>query len=458
MPRARISACLIVQNERERLPAALASVGFCDEVLVVDGGSTDDTAELARTAGAQVIEHPWRGFAIQRNVAIDAACGDWILEVDADERVSPELRTSIEALLAQPPEGVAMAVCALRNRFLGGLLGPSAKYPAYRSRLFRRGAYRHDESLTVHEGLEPRERPAILAGDLEHELAATLREALLDTWRYARLESRRVPRPRAAGAYLKGVVLRPAAKLCYRTVDGRRLARRVARAAEDLTRRRLRRARLGARAAASRTRAGAASRRRGCTLRPPARGPVRIVAVSGRGRPTERAVRWLSALQQHGADVALISEEPAPCPDLPQQTVARIGPLVIARALDVERQVRVVDVVVPFGRRARLVQRVLPPTLRPAVAGVDCDAEPDRGVRARPCGCATVSRRIAQAQVVRKISTEHGAWWETLLGTEPSRKRLAPVMPLLPTTIRSARAPRRHRGSRRRGRPGGRRR
>ena len=116
-----------------------------------------------------MIEHPWRGFAIQRNVAIDAACGDWILEVDADERVSPELRTSIEALLAQPPEGVAMAVCALRNRFLGGLLGPSAKYPAYRSRLFRRGAYRHDESLTVHEGLEPRERPAILAGDLEHD-------------------------------------------------------------------------------------------------------------------------------------------------------------------------------------------------------------------------------------------------------------------------------------------------
>ncbi len=197
MPRARISACLIVQDEQERLPAALASVAFCDEVIVVDGGSTDDTVAMARQAGAQVIERPWRGFAIQRNVAIDAAGGDWILEVDADERVSPALRTSIEALLQQPPKGVGIAVCALRNRFLGGLLGPSAKYPAYRSRLFRRGTYRHDESLAVHEGLELRELPAILDGDLEHELAATLREALRDTWSYASLESRQIPRPRS---------------------------------------------------------------------------------------------------------------------------------------------------------------------------------------------------------------------------------------------------------------------
>ncbi len=378
MPRARISACLIVQNERERLPAALASVAFCDEMIVVDGGSTDGTAALARAAGARVIERPWQGFAIQRNVAIDAAGGDWILEVDADERVSPALRASIEALLAQPPEGVAMAVCALRNRFLGGALGPSAKYPAYRSRLFRRGAYRHDESLAVHEGLEPRERPAILAGDLEHELAATLREALLDTYGYARLESRRVPRPRAAGAYLKGIVLRPAAKLCYRAVlDGgwRDGWRGMLKISLD---------------------AGSDSLvwmlvllRRGRAQTPPSggggehfgrrrAGPVRIVAVSDHGRPTERAVRWLSALQRHGADVALISEKPDPSHDIPQQAVARIAPLAIIRALDVERQVRVIDAVVPFGRRARLVQHLLPPTLRPAIPGLSPDMDPDR--------------------------------------------------------------------------------
>ena len=173
-------------------------------------------------------------------------------------------------------------------------------------------------------------------------------------------------------------MLRPAAKLCYRTVvdggwrDGwRGLLKISLDVGSDALVWVLVLLRPGPAPAPPPGGGGAHfGRRRG--------GPVRIVAVSGRGRPTERAVRWLSALQQHGADVALISEEPAPCPDLPQQTVARIGPLVIARALDVERQVRVVDVVVPFGRRARLVQRVLPPTLRPAVAGVDCDAEPDR--------------------------------------------------------------------------------
>jgi glycosyltransferase involved in cell wall biosynthesis len=239
MPRARISACLIVQDEHERLPAALASVAFCDEVIVVDGGSTDDTVALAREAGAQVIESPWRGFAIQRNVAIDAARGDWILEVDADERVSPALRSSIEALLDRPPQDVGIAVCALRNRFLGGLLGPSAKYPAYRSRLFRRGAYRHDESLAVHEGLELRELPAILEGDLEHELAATLLPPLSEGGPSASRRQARLSHNR-----------------------GGRLARRLARAVEDLARRELRRAGVDLRVAAPPRRARARRQQR----------------------------------------------------------------------------------------------------------------------------------------------------------------------------------------------------
>ena len=115
-----------------------------------------------------------------------------------------------------------MAVFALRNRFLGGPLGPSAKYPSYRSRLFRRGAYRHDESRAVHEGLErartsgdPRGRPRTRA----RRRRCARRSA--DTWRYARLESEHVARPASALAYVKGIVLRPALKLVYRTViDG----------------------------------------------------------------------------------------------------------------------------------------------------------------------------------------------------------------------------------------------
>src|ERR1019366_7124539 len=100
--------------------------------------------------------------------------GDWILEIDADERASEEVRASIEGLLAAEASDVEMAVCPLRNHFLGRPLGPSAKYPGYRARMFRRGAYRHDEARMVHEGIEPRRRPFVLGGDLEHELAGTL--------------------------------------------------------------------------------------------------------------------------------------------------------------------------------------------------------------------------------------------------------------------------------------------
>jgi Glycosyl transferase family 2 len=380
MPRARISACLIVQNERERLPAALASVAFCDEAIVVDGGSTDGTVELARAAGAQVIESPWRGFAIQRNIAIDAAGSDWILEVDADERVSPALRASIEALLAQPPEGVDIAVCALRNHFLGGLLGPSAKYPAYRSRLFRRGSYRHDESLTVHEGLELRELPMILSGDLEHELAATLREALHDMWSYARLESRQVARPRAARAFLKGIVLRPAVKLGYRTIvdggwrDGWRgllkISLDVGSDALVWTLVLLRRDGGPERTGEGEREGEHFGRRRA--------GPARILAVAGGGRSGTQAAHWLGELQARGADVALICEELLPGVGVPQRPVARLGPLAVVRALELERQVRTIDAVVPFGRRARLVQRLLPHTLRPELPGLRAESDPER--------------------------------------------------------------------------------
>jgi hypothetical protein len=117
VPRERITACLIVQDEQEHLPAALDSVAFCDEVVVVDGGSADGTVEIARAAGAKVIENPWPGYAIQRNVALDAATSEWVIEVDADERVSPQLRASIERLLAAPPSGVALALCHCATAF-----------------------------------------------------------------------------------------------------------------------------------------------------------------------------------------------------------------------------------------------------------------------------------------------------------------------------------------------------
>ena len=380
MPAERITACLIVENEQEQLPAALDSVAFCDEIVVVDGGSTDRTVEIARAAGARVIENPWPGFATQRNVALDVATSEWVFELDADERVSPHLRASIEGMLRAAEPDVNIAVCALRNRFLGGFLGPSAKYPAYRSRLFRRSAYRHDESRSVHEGIEPRERPAVLDGDLEHELAATLREALVDAWRYARLEGGHIDPPSSPRAYLVGILIRPAAKVAYRTtVDGgwrdgwRGLAKILLDAASDalvwmLV---LRRALTGS------TTPGDASKRsteRHFGHRPA--GLPKIVAIAARGEATQRARRWLGALAAEGFDVALVSDDPRRDEEIPLQEVSRLRPLATMRGLDVETQIRTAHTVVAFGWRAGLVRRLLPGSLRPEISGLDAQTDP----------------------------------------------------------------------------------
>jgi hypothetical protein len=369
--RQTISACLIVQDEQERLPAALDSVAFCDEVVVVDGGSRDRTVALAREAGAKVIENRWPGFAAQRNVAIDAASGDWVLEVDADERVTPELRASIEEFLEAPPPQARMAVFALRNRFLGGLLGPSAKYPAYRSRLFRRGSYRHDEARAVHEGLEPLERPQVLSGDLEHELAGSLREALLDTWAYARLESAHVRTPSNPLLYLRGILLRPAAKLVYRSlVDGgwRDGWRGMLKISLDVASDGLVWLRV---LAGARTPADRAPAEQGEHFGHRRAGPVKVVAVADGDRSVRLAVERLLELERRGADVALIATAPAAGCELPVQSIGRLGPLALIRALEAEMHVRRIDAVVPVGQRARLVLGVLPAGFRPPLHEVE---------------------------------------------------------------------------------------
>jgi Glycosyl transferase family 2 len=377
----RVSACLVVQNERERLTEALDSVSFCDEIVVVDGGSTDGTVKIAEAAGAKVIENPWPGFAVQRNLALEHSSGDWVLEIDADERVSPRLRASIERLVQTPEPGAKIAVCALRNRFLGGLLGPSAKYPAYRSRVFQRGSYRHDESREVHEGIEPHERPLVLDGDLEHELAGTLREALLDAWRYAKLESRHLPRTRGASDYALGIVLRPAAKTAYRTVvdggwrDGwRGLLKITLDAASDglVWTLALAAACKGAPAAPLQA---ADIEHKGHFGRRPA-GPPKVVAIAARGQSARAATRWLQSLRAAGIDVALISDDNDLEEKLPGQRVRRLRPAATMRALDIEMQIRTIHAVVAVGHRAKLMRRLVPGTLRPEIAGLDPEGDP----------------------------------------------------------------------------------
>lgn len=366
--RQTIAACVIARNESERLPAALASVAFCDELIVVDSGSTDDTVEIARTAGATVYENAWPGFGAQRNFALDRATSDWILEVDADERVSPQLRGEIEHFLVAPPDDIKCCVLPLRHRFLGRLLGPSAKYPAYRVRLFRRGAYRHDEDRRVHEGLWPHERTWAFHGHLEHELAANAGEALTDARNYARLEAEHVAPLGGPLAYAKAIVVRPLAKAGYRTVvdggwrDGPRgLAKIALDSGSD--------AAVWARRARLKTVPEQAADFGRVINR---MGAVRICAVGG----GEAALQWLKTARAEGADVALVTDRETDGGGwLHVEPISELTPLRIIRALDAVGQMRPVDALLLDSPQPRWL-RLVSPSARGAVAPLDLSADP----------------------------------------------------------------------------------
>src|SRR5215472_11677105 len=97
----RLSAILITRNEAANIGDCLDALAFCDERIVVDCGSTDDTVAIARGKGARVESHEFRGFGAQKNFALSLASGDWVLSIDADERVNPALALAIRAAIAK---------------------------------------------------------------------------------------------------------------------------------------------------------------------------------------------------------------------------------------------------------------------------------------------------------------------------------------------------------------------
>ena len=355
--RETVSACLIVLNEAERLPAALESVAFCDEVIVVDSGSTDGTVEIAREAGAHVAVNPWPGYGAQRNVAIERAAGEWILEIDADERVTPELRRSIETFLADPPAEFDMAAIPLRHRFLGRQLGPAGRYPLYRCRLFRRSAYRHDETRTVHEGLWSNGPVVVLDGDIEHILAGSLSEALHDVSRYAQLDAQQVGVPRTPLAAANALVARPIGKFGFRIFvhggwrDGWKGLTKIS---LDLGADVL----VGYHAVRSEQQAGQPE-----VPQIPRKGAVRLVGIAAADAGPD-AAKWLSRAAGLGADVALITSAVVTPEPIRVLRLPRLGPVLVIRALDAENQLRPVDAVVTAGATAERLARFLPAHLK----------------------------------------------------------------------------------------------
>jgi glycosyltransferase involved in cell wall biosynthesis len=171
--RPRLSVVLIARNEATNLPRALASVNFADEIIVADTGSTDDTAMVARQAGARVIHCAFRGFGPTKAEALSHATGEWILSLDADEEVTPELAEQIRAVLDDTSaEFVAYRLTRQAN-FLGRWIRHSGWFPDYVLRFFRNGRARVTDDL-VHESIIADGRVGTLPGILRHYTDPTI--------------------------------------------------------------------------------------------------------------------------------------------------------------------------------------------------------------------------------------------------------------------------------------------
>jgi len=183
-----LSLVVITRDAAAELAACLASAPFAAEALVVDSGSADHTVDVARAAGARVVVEAWRGFGPQKRFAVAAARHDWVLCLDADERVSPLLAASIrEAFAAGAPAAPAYAL-ARRNRFLGRWLAHGEGYPDWTVRLFdRRRAQWSDDA--VHERVIAQGRAARLRGDLLHASAESLDDYLAKQNRYTSIQA-----------------------------------------------------------------------------------------------------------------------------------------------------------------------------------------------------------------------------------------------------------------------------
>jgi glycosyltransferase involved in cell wall biosynthesis len=166
----KITATIITYNEAENIRAACESVAWADEILVVDSQSTDATREIAAAGGARVIERAWPGFAAQKQFAAEAATHDWVFSLDADERVSEELKRSVLALRDADESRLADGYrVARRSFYMGRWIRGGGWYPDYQLRFYRRTRGRW-EGAHVHESvkMQPGARVETLRGDLQH--------------------------------------------------------------------------------------------------------------------------------------------------------------------------------------------------------------------------------------------------------------------------------------------------
>ncbi|HET9961236.1 MAG TPA: glycosyltransferase family 2 protein [Nitrospiraceae bacterium] len=169
-----IAAVIITKNEERNIKDCLESVAWTDERIVVDAESTDRTAAIAEAAGARVFVHAWPGYGPQKNFGMDQTVAEWIIIVDADERVTAASRREILSLLAgPPPANVGGYEVPRRNFFYGKWIEGGGLYPDHQLRLFRKSAGRYDDVM-LHEHLNVRGDIARLQEPFDHYSMPTI--------------------------------------------------------------------------------------------------------------------------------------------------------------------------------------------------------------------------------------------------------------------------------------------
>ena len=213
---ARLAAIVLTRNEEQHLPECLVSLAWAPELIVFDSFSTDRTVDLARAAGARVVQRVFDNYAGQRQAALAATGAEWVLFVDADERATPELAAEIGRALERPEPGWWIP----RDNYLFGRLTRHAGwYPDYQLRLLRRALARYDPARPVHELVVLDSQ--IPAGRLEHALIhlnyETVTEFVDKQRAYARYDAGQLWRS-GARARPRNFVLQPARQFYWRYI------------------------------------------------------------------------------------------------------------------------------------------------------------------------------------------------------------------------------------------------
>ena len=215
-----LSVAIVACNEAENIRRALESVKWADEIVIVDSGSTDGTLEIASEYGAKMFRENWEGYGRQVNRAIDRCTCPWVLNIDADEQVSPALAAEIRAAI-QDPEFAAYWVPRL-NLIFGRWMRHGGLYPDYKLRLFRRGSARLEEDTEPHATPKTALATGKLTGDLLHYQYPTLDVYFEHMNRYSSatvpLLVRRRKRSRSLFAFVANTILNPAAAFVYNYV------------------------------------------------------------------------------------------------------------------------------------------------------------------------------------------------------------------------------------------------